>query len=52
MRGKKKNLFAVLLAVVAITASAQPKVYFTKDISPESLVKIYKALDRGREAHL
>ena len=35
-----------MLSVVAITASAQPKVYFTKDISPESLVKIYKALDR------
>ncbi len=46
MRVKKKNLFTVLLAVVAIAASAQPKVYFTKDISPESLVKIYKALDR------
>ncbi len=35
-----------MLAVVAIAASAQPKVYFTKNISPESLVKIYKALDR------
>ena len=34
-------LFAALLAVVA---NAQSKVYYTSEITPESLVKIYKAL--------
>ena len=33
---------------MAIGASAQSKVYFTKEISPEALVRIYKAL--GKEA--
>lgn len=31
------------------TTGDAPKVYFTKEISPESLIRIYKAL--GREAH-
>ncbi len=39
-------LAAMLLSVIG--ASAQSKVYFTKEISPEALVKIYKAL--GKEA--
>lgn len=30
--------------MTTMTACAQPKVYFTKEITPESLVKIYKAL--------
>lgn len=30
--------------MMTMTACAQPKVYFTKEITPESLVKIYKAL--------
>ena len=35
---------------VAVEAENKPvKVYFTKEITPESLIKIYKAL--GREAH-
>ena len=34
---------------VATAAFAQPKVYFTKEITPQSLVKIYKAL--GKEAN-
>lgn len=40
---KKVNLFVCAL-MLAITASAQSKVYFTREITPESLVKIYKAL--------
>ena len=44
----KKVLFSALLLMAGIALNAQPKVYFTKDISPESLVRIYKAL--GREA--
>lgn len=40
-----KRLLMILLCVVAaLGISAQSKVYFTKEISPESLVKIYKAL--------
>ena len=34
---------AVMLLAAAV-AFAQPKVYFTKEITPEALVKIYKAL--------
>lgn len=39
------------LAVVAISASAQSKVYMTREISPEALVKIYKALGRPADGH-
>lgn len=39
---------AVLMLMSAAATFAQSKVYMTKDISPEALVKIYKAL--GREA--
>ena len=38
--------FATMLSLVAM---AQSTVYFTREISPEALVRIYKAL--GREAH-
>lgn len=40
--------FAVALAM-SVTAIAQPKVFFTKEITPESLVRIYHAL--GVEAN-
>ncbi len=40
---RKACLFLCALAVSAM-AMAQSKVYFTKDITPESLVRIYKAL--------
>ena len=41
----KKIVLAVCAALTTITITAQsPKVYFTNDISPESLVKIYEAL--------
>ena len=33
-------------ALTALAASAQSTVYFTKEISPESLVKVYEALGR------
>ena len=38
-----------MVTMAAGTVFGQPKVYFTKEISPESLVKIYKAL--GVEAN-
>ena len=35
---------AAVLMMASVAAMAQPKVYFTKEITPESLVKIYKVL--------
>lgn len=41
-----KAITTLFLGIVAtLFVSAQPKVYFTREISPESLVKIYKALE-------
>ncbi len=42
---KKATFLTVLMAaLLAFTSNAQSKVYYTTEISPESLVKIYKAL--------
>ena len=41
---KVRLLLAAVLMMTSVAAMAQPKVYFTKEITPESLVKIYKAL--------
>lgn len=50
----KKSIILVAVALMmACTAMAQSKVYFTKEITPESLVKIYKVLGceaKGRVA--
>lgn len=46
-RMKKLMIFALSIMFSAAVA-AQSKVYFTKEITPEALVKIYKAL--GKEA--
>ena len=40
----KKNLLTACALMVSLMASAQSKVYFTKEITPESLVRIYNAL--------
>ena len=40
----KKLLTLAVLVMAAAGAMAQSKVYFTKDITPEALVRIYKAL--------
>ena len=54
MRKVKFILAAAMLIVsVAMTAQQASKVYLTREISPESLVKIYKALGveaKGRVA--
>lgn len=51
---KMRKLFFLSVAMMmATTTFAQSKVYFTKEITPESLVKIYKALGveaKGRVA--
>lgn len=44
----KKLVIFVVGLLVSVGMCAQSKVYFTKDITPEALVRIYKAL--GREA--
>jgi uncharacterized Fe-S center protein len=43
MRASKLFL-SVVLMLASVAAMAQPTVYFTKEITPESLVRIYKAL--------
>lgn len=45
----RKLLFTTACLLAAIGMSAQSKVYFTKEITPESLVKIYQSL--GVKAH-
>ena len=50
---KKTLTIVALMLVASATAFAQSKVYLTREISPESLVKIYKALGvpaKGRVA--
>lgn len=41
---KRKTTFLAVLLMMSLAAMSQSKVYFTKEITPESLVKIYKAL--------
>ena len=40
----KKVLLFLAVSFMTMVAQAQSKVYFTRDSSPEGLVKIYKAL--------
>ena len=40
----RRSIATMMLLTVALTASAQSTVYFTSDISAESLVRIYEAL--------
>jgi len=48
----KRLLLSIAAALMAICVSAQPKVYFTKDITPESLVKIFHALGVQPTGHV
>ena len=41
---KTRMMAAVLLMMASVAAFAQSKVYMVKEITPESLVKVYKAL--------
>ena len=47
---KKIFLFACAVFIM-LSASAQSKVYMTRDITPEALVKLYKALGRPADGH-
>lgn len=46
-----KYLLTLAVALVAVSAAAQSKVYMTREISPEALVKIYQALGRPADGH-
>lgn len=48
----RKLFLSTFALIMAIAATAQPKVYVTRDISPESLIKIYEALGRKAEGHV
>lgn len=48
---KRKFLLVSATLFVTLFGFAQSKVYMTRDISPESLVKIYKALNRPADGH-
>lgn len=48
----KKIIVATMAFLCAMTMGAQTKVYMTKEISPESLVRIYKALGVPAHGHV
>lgn len=48
---KRKFLLVSVAICATLLGFAQSKVYMTRDISPESLVKIYKALNRPADGH-
>ncbi|MCM1505353.1 MAG: DUF362 domain-containing protein [Muribaculum sp.] len=47
----KAIILTLVAAMTATIASAQSKVYMTREITPEALVKIYKALGRPADGH-
>ncbi len=47
----KKVILASVALLAAMSVQAQSKVYMTREISPEALVRIYKALDRPADGH-
>lgn len=47
----KKILIAAALLLASAGASAQSTVYLTREISPEALVKVFKALGRPADGH-
>ncbi|MDE6753700.1 MAG: DUF362 domain-containing protein [Muribaculaceae bacterium] len=47
----KRFILAVAILFSGMTCFAQSKVYMTREITPEALVKIYKALGRAADGH-
>lgn len=45
-------MLSAVVTLCTVTAGAQPKVYMTKEISPEALVRIYKALGVPAHGHV
>ena len=48
----KRVLVTVCLMAATMVSMAQPKVYVTRDISPESLVRIYRQLGVPAKGHV
>ena len=48
----KRTLFFAAAILLSAAAFAQSKVYFTRDITPEALVKIYQAVGRKAEGRV
>jgi len=48
---KRKILFALAVSMTSVMVSAQSKVYMTREITPEALVNIYKAVGRSADGH-
>jgi len=48
----KRTLFFAAAIMLSAAAFAQSKVYFTRDITPEALVKIYQAVGRKAEGRV
>lgn len=51
MKGLKQTIFVLALSMSGLGCSAQSKVYMTREITPEALVNIYKALGRPADGH-
>lgn len=47
----KRLILLVAIVAGAMTAFAQSKVYMTREISPEALVRVYEALGRPADGH-
>lgn len=47
----KRSFLLIVITLTAMMTSAQSKVYLTREISPEALVRIYEALGRPAEGH-
>lgn len=47
----KRSFLLIVITLTAMMTSAQSKVYMTREISPEALVRIYEALGRPAEGH-
>lgn len=48
---KRKILFALAVSMTSVMVSAQSKVYMTREITPEALVNLYKAVGRSADGH-
>ncbi len=47
----KRSFLLIVITLTAMMTSAQSKVYLTREISPEALIRIYEALGRPAEGH-
>ena len=48
----RKSILTLAITLISVVAMSQSKVYFTRDISPESLLRIYEALGVKPQGHV